>query len=226
MYELFGKRIYESVDEIVKDGGVALVLVDVLNDFYHHEGFFPKGGWNTDDLDATLPPLKELLRASRTAGFLVIHAQNTVLPGGRSDSAAFLRFKTKHIPRGTVPVYTVDGTWGGDFLEGLGPQDGELVVKKHRPSAFVGSDLEQLLSANQIKSVIIAGCVTEGCVQSTAVDAMFRDYNTVVVKDCIASYDRTRHEEALKYMAPRVEIVESEEVLDAIEASKARMARA
>ena len=38
----------------------------------------------------------------------------------------------------------------------------------------------------------VTGCVSEGCVQSTAIDAMYRDYYTVVVPDCIASYARSR----------------------------------
>jgi nicotinamidase-related amidase len=221
MYKVFGKRIHESVAEIIGDGGVGLVLVDVLNDFYHRDGFFPKGGWSTDELDATLPPMKELLRACRDADALVVHAGNSILPAGRSDSAAFLRFKTRHIPRGTVPVYTIEGTWGADFLDGFGPLDGELVVRKHRPSAFVATDLDQLLRSNGVKSVIIAGCVTEGCVQETATDAMFRDYFTIVPTDCTASYDPTRHANALTYLAPRVELVESGDVIAALAAGRA-----
>jgi nicotinamidase-related amidase len=216
MFEIFNKRIYESVDEIISDGNVALLLVDVLNDFYHRDGFFPKGGWRTDELEAMLPSLNELLQACRIAGLLVIHAGNSILPEGRSDSAAFLRFKTRHIPRGTVPVYTIEGTWGAAFLEGFEPRDGELVVKKHRPSAFIGTDLDALLSANDITAVIVAGCVTEGCVQSTAVDAMFRDYFTIIPQDCVASYDPTRHANALSYLAPRVELVGSAEVISAL----------
>jgi nicotinamidase-related amidase len=224
MFDLFGKRVYESVAEMVHGGPVALLVVDVLNDFYHPGGFFPSGGWSADQLDAMLPPLAELLRASRAADILVIHAGNSILPDGRSDSAAFLRFKTRHIPSGTVPVYTIEGTWGAKFLQGFGPRKGELVVKKHRPSAFVGTDLDQLLRSNQITTVIVAGCVTEGCVQSTAVDAMFRDYFTILPKDCVASYDQTRHDNALSYLAPRVEIVESQEVIDALSDRPARSA--
>jgi nicotinamidase-related amidase len=216
MYELFEKRIYESVDEIISNGNVALLLVDVLNDFYHRDGFFPQGGWRTDELDAMLPPLAELLQVCRAAGVLVIHAGNSILPGGRSDSAAFLRFKTRHIPPGTVPVYTIEGTWGAEFLEGFEPKGGEPVVKKHRPSAFVGTNLDQLLNANEITSVIVAGCVTEGCVQSTAVDAMFRDYFTIIPQDCVASYDPTRHANALSYLAPRVELADSGVVISAL----------
>jgi nicotinamidase-related amidase len=223
MYELFGKPICESVEEIVAGGGVALVMVDVLNDFYHRDGFFPKAGWSLDDLDASLRPLRELLDSARAAGVPVIHAQNTVLPDGQSDSSAFLRFKTKYSP--TVPIYNIDGTWGWEFLDGFGPGAGELVVKKHRPSAFVGSDLDQLLRANRIQSVILAGCVTEGCVQATAIDAMFRDYYTIIVRDCVASYDRVRHDEAIKFLAPRVEIVDSTEIIEALAGANGSLVR-
>ena len=214
MFEVFGKGIYESVDEIVQGGGLALVLVDVMNDFFHHDGYFGKAGRDMSDMDAMLPPLGRLLKACRAGRIQIIHIQNTVLQSGRSDSSAFLRFKTKYA--GNLPAYSIEGTWGWEFLGAFTPELGELVVKKHRPSGFVGTDLDQLLSANQIQSVVITGCVTEGCVQSTAVDAMFRDYHTIVVRDCVGTYDRRLHEAALTYLAPRVELAESSAIIDAI----------
>ena len=74
------------------------------------------------------------------------------------------------------------------------------MVKKYRSSAFWGTNLDLLLRSNGIKSLIMAGCTTEGCVESTARDALFNDYYVVVAEDCVASDDRAQHEASLLLM--------------------------
>ena len=69
------------------------------------------------------------------------------------------------------------------------------------------------MRSNGIKSLVIAGCTTEGCVESTARDALFNDYYVVVVEDCVASDDREQHEASLLLMRHRFDIATSEEVL-------------
>ena len=87
------------------------------------------------------------------------------------------------------------------------------MVKKYRSSAFWGTNLDLLLRSNGIKSLIVAGCTTEGCVESTARDALFNDYYVVVVEDCVASDDRAQHEASLLLMRHRFDIATAEEVL-------------
>ena len=210
MREIFGKAVYDLVAEIVDPTHTALLMVDVTNDFYSPEGHFAGKDHDVSRLQDSLPALGNLLAEARHAGIPCIHIQNTVLPGGRSDSGPFMRFKQKAVD--SLPVYTIEGTWGWEFVPGFEPRPGEVVVKKHRPSAFVSTDLEMILRVAGVKTVVLGGCVTEGCVQSTAVDAMYRDYYTVVVTDCVATYKQELHNASLKWLAPRVELVESPEV--------------
>lgn len=208
---VFGTPVYETVDEMAQTSHTALVLVDTLNDFYHPDGHFGRLGLDLGMMSATIPAMKVLLESAREAGVMVVHVQNTVLPGGASDSGPFIRFKDRALS--SLPEYTIKGTWGGDIIDELKPVDGELVAAKHRPSGFVNTNLEQLLRIHNIESVVIAGCATEGCIQSTAVDALFLDFYPIVCVDCVATYDQGRHDAALKYMAPRVELCESESVI-------------
>ena len=214
MYEVFGKTIYDSVDEIANPQHSALLLVDVCNDFYHKDGHFAKNGNDMSAMDAMIPHLSKLLDCCRAIQLPVIHIQNTVLSEGRSDSPPFIRFKARAVA--SLPVYTIEGTWGWEFLDGFAPRPGEIVVKKHRPSAFVSTDLDQVLRSGGIKSVIVTGCATEGCVQSTAVDAMFRDYYVVIPADCVATYSRELQEAALRYLALRTEVIDSDSVIAAL----------
>jgi nicotinamidase-related amidase len=59
----------------------------------------------------------------------------------------------------------------------------------------------------------MTGCTTEGCVESTARDALFNDYYTVVAEDCVASDDPEQHDASMLLMRHRFDIASSEEIL-------------
>jgi nicotinamidase-related amidase len=113
----------------------------------------------------------------------------------------------------TEPLtYALDGSDGQKFVPGLEPLDGELVVKKYRSSAFWGTNLDLLLRSNGIKSVVMTGCTTEGCVESTARDAMFSDHYVVIVTDAVASDDPAQHEASMYLMARRFDLATADVV--------------
>ena len=99
------------------------------------------------------------------------------------------------------------------IMDEMGRKEDDIIVKKHRPSAFFGTLLDQILRANGIKSVIVTGVVSEGCVQATAMDALWRDFYTVVAKDCIATADAERQARAVTFMSERLEVHDSQEII-------------
>jgi nicotinamidase-related amidase len=94
----------------------------------------------------------------------------------------------------------------------VAPVAGELVVPKWRSSGFWGTSLDLLLRSNAIRSVIVTGCTTEGCVESTARDAMFNDYYVVIAEDCVASDDLAQHEASLLLMRHRFDVASGPEI--------------
>ena len=54
---------------------------------------------------------------------------------------------------------------------------------------------------------------TEGCVESTARDAMFNDYYVVIPEDCVASDDRAQHDASLLLMRHRFDVTTSSDIL-------------
>lgn len=207
MREIQGRVVLDTAQEMIANTSIALLLVDVLNDFYEPQGEYGRSGFDLTPLRLSLGPLRDLLGAVREAALPVFHIQNTVLENGGSDSPPFLRFKASG-PSGPE-VACIEGTWGWEFVSGFEPLPGELVVRKHRPSAFVSTDLEQLLRVAGVGTVLVAGCVTEGCVQSTSVDAMFRDFYTVLVEDCVATFRESLHDDAIRYLERRIAISSS-----------------
>jgi nicotinamidase-related amidase len=75
------------------------------------------------------------------------------------------------------------------------------VLTKHRFSPFWDTAIDLYLRSNGIRSVVVTGVVTSGCVESTVRDAFFNDYYTVVAEDCVAEASADRHRNALIKMA-------------------------
>ena len=216
MIEIEGKQVFTELSELVDPAHSALVVVDMQRDFCHPGGAFDRLGVDISMYPPVIPRIASLLQGARAAGVQVIYIQMTVLPGRKSESPAQIRFNLRmHLAEagGEALGYTADGSVGQEILPELAPVDGDLVVKKYRSSAFWGTNLDLLLRSNGIKSLIVAGCTTEGCVESTARDALFNDYYVVVVEDCVASDDRAQHEASLLLMRHRFDSATAEEVL-------------
>jgi nicotinamidase-related amidase len=112
----------------------------------------------------------------------------------------------------------VEGSWGAGWYEGVEPvgRSNEIVITKHRYSPFVGTPLDLYLRSNGIRTVIVTGVVTSGCVESAVRDAFFRDYFVVVPADCVASPARAAHEASLRKIAESFgAVTESEALIDA-----------
>ena len=210
-----GHEVFTTIPEIVAPEHTALIIVDMQNDFIAPEGFNDKAG--RQDV-ATFRPIIErsaqVIEKARQAGVSLVYILNTWLPDHKSVSGAWIRFMEKTgFAEGTE--VTVDNTWGHQVVDELEPQSGDFVVKKWRSSAFIGTNLDLLLRSNGIKSVVMTGVATQGCVESTARDAGFMDYYVVVLSDCVFSGRVELHEASLKVMASRFDVVNSDEVLQA-----------
>jgi nicotinamidase-related amidase len=219
--EIEGKQVFTELAELVDPAHSALVIVDMQRDFCQPGGAFDRLGVDISMYPPVIPRIAALLEGARAAGALVIFIQMTVLPGRLSDSPAQMRFNLRlHLQsNGGEPLqYAADGSEGQEILPELAPRDGELVVKKYRSSAFWATNLSMLLRANGIESLVVTGCTTEGCVESTARDALFNDYYVVIVEDCVASDDRAQHDASMLLMRHRFDIAQSTDVLGIWEA--------
>lgn len=213
MIEIEGKQVFTELAELADPAHTALLLVDMQRDFVDEHGLFARLGIDTSMYPPMLPRLAGLLAAARDRRILVVHVQMTALPGRMSDSPAQLRFNLRMhetARAGGPPLrYTEVGTAGHEFVDELRPLPDELVVPKWRSSGFWGTNLDLLLRSNGVQTVVVTGCTTEGCVESTARDASFNDYYVVVVEDCVASDDKAQHDASMLLMRHRFDVVPS-----------------
>jgi nicotinamidase-related amidase len=214
MIEVAGKQVFTELAEIVDPAHTALVVIDMQRDFCCPGGSFDAVGVDLSMYPPVIETIGELMASAREAGVMLVFIQMTVLPNQASDSPAQIRFNLRMHDEHHGDVdplrYTLDGSEGQRFVPGLEPLDGEVVVKKYRSSGFWGTNLDLVLRSNGIKSVVIAGCTTEGCVESTARDAMFNDYYVVIATDAVASDDRLQHDASMYLMARRFDLATSE----------------
>ena len=210
MKRINGLEVRDSLEEMLAPSCTAVVSVDLQNDFCHPEGHFARHG---NDLSLTLerlPTMVSFVRQSQALGVPVIFIRQVTLPNGHSDSPAWLRFKTRD---GKDPNYTLPGTFGWDFVEGLEPGANDSLVEKTRPDAFLNTCLERVLRSRGIETLVILGVNTEGCVESTVRTASYLDYYTVVVEDALGSPNRDRHDASLGLYRARYPLHKAEEIL-------------
>lgn len=106
-----------------------------------------------------------------------------------------------------------------DIVEELYPQPGEPVVEKYGYGAFHNTNLDDLLRARHVESVLVTGTVTQVCVEETAREAFHRGYRTTMVADAVSSWLPDLHEATLKNFAMKFGWVSSaKEVLEELSA--------
>ena len=100
----------------------------------------------------------------------------------------------------------VDGSWGADFVEDLGPLPGEFVVKHTRTNAFIGSPLEEILRCLGARRLLVAGVSTHSVVEATVRHASDVGYAVTVVPEACSSGDPALHDASLRNLAYVAEI--------------------
>jgi nicotinamidase-related amidase len=205
----YGKEIPSSTAELVDPKRSALLIIDVQNDYAKRTGrlLFPE----------LVKNLAKILEGARRSDVLIIYIQDTLLRERLSDSPAWIRHymlgESKRDPA-KINADGLDGTIGHQIIDEIRPQQNELAIKKFRSSAFVGTGLDLILRSNNIRSIIVTGLFTEGCVESTCRDAS-NEYFVVLAEDCVGSDSKELHDACMKIMKKRYDVLTSKEILSA-----------
>ena len=211
---LYGKHVYETLTELVAPRHTAILVIDMQNDWCHEHGRFWEAGGQVSMITKMVPHLASLVEEARRKGVLIVWMQHTSERLGLSHSPSWIYFLTQGRKYGTPDTdMAVEGSWGQQFIGELQPLPNEPIVGKHRSSAFVNTSLDLVLRSNGIKTVVITGTVTQGCVEATVRGASSYDYYVVVLEDCIASGNEELHEASMKVMASLYDCVNSEDII-------------
>jgi len=163
----------------------ALVVVDVQNDFCHADGVFGQSGHDLSAVHAMVPRLSAGIQAWRSAGQPVVYVRTA--HSDDTDSPAWLHRSEAGSPK-TCRV----GSWGAEYF-GIEPDAADVVIAKSRYSGFHRTTLEAELKARGVREVLVAGVLSNVCVESTIREGCLRDFQMVMLEDCCASYDEHLH---------------------------------
>jgi nicotinamidase-related amidase len=161
---------------------VVLLLVDVLNDVD-----FPGNSQLLKSIQPLGKNVSALKKQCKDAGIPVIYV-NDNRGKWRSDFSAVL----SHCLRPESP--------GCPLVSQLIPQASDYIVLKPKHSAFYATPLDTLFSYLKVKTVILAGLITNACILSTASELYVRDLDVYVPSDCVAAPIKRAHRFALELM--------------------------
>lgn len=101
-------------------------------------------------------------------------------------------------------------------------KDDNIMIKKYA-SAFFGTDLVSRLNAQQIDTVMVAGCTTCGCVRATVVDALQYGYRPIVIQDAVGDRSESSHRQSLFDMNQKyADVMTSKEVIEILSSRASR----
>jgi len=154
------------------------------NDFCAKGGMFDRAGLDLAPIQRAVLPTKRVIAAARRTKLPVVYLKMAHLPDlsdtGWEHSPHWFRHKRLAVgqevtaPDGRQSRILNDGTWNTDIIPELAPLPNVMVVRKHRYSGFYGTDLDDRLRSIGANFLVVTGCTTSVCVESTIRDAMFR----------------------------------------------------
>jgi nicotinamidase-related amidase len=169
-----------------KDDKVALLIVDMQNDFVLEDGVLP-----AENSLETIENIKLLSNLCRKNNIPVVYTQHV----HRDDLSDF------GIAHYFEPPSCLESSDGKNIIDQIAPQDGDLIItNKRRYDAFIGTDLDMVLRGKGINSLIVVGVMTDACVMATVHHARGLDYKVCIVSDACAGTTNENHEAALRIL--------------------------
>jgi nicotinamidase-related amidase len=164
-------------------GKKALVVIDMLNDFVR-----PGAPLEVRETRGIVPGLRRRIAKARRVGEFVVY----VCDSHRKNDPEFARMGW--------PPHAVGGTPGAAVIPALSPEAGDTVVEKRTYSGFHRTQLHSVLRRNGVRSLTLAGCVTNICILYTAAEAAMRGYDVTVDERFVAGLSPDAHAFALDQM--------------------------
>jgi len=181
-------------------GRTALIIQDMQNDVIIDGGAFADSGAPAHATSQNVVEnVKGLAAAARQAGVPVIHVHYIVEAG-----AAGLKLNAPLFQGVKDADALVRGTWGAAPVDGLAPQEGDLVVEKTRMNGFYNTILDNLLRGLGTETLVITGAWTNMSIEHTARHGADAGYEIVVVSDGTSTIDDEWQNVGLNYALTNV----------------------
>ena len=178
----------------------ALLFIDVQNfsaqrngaEFkdYSADELEQKYGWFFQQLaDRVLPNMQAIQSACRQARVEVMYTTIESLTLDGRDRSLDYKITGFNVPK---------GSWDGKVIDAIAPQGDEIVLPKSSSSVFVSTHIDYILRNLGVKQLVLAGLLTDQCVESAVRDACDLGYLVTLVSDACLTYSQERHDNSLR----------------------------
>ena len=178
----------------------ALLSIDVQNFGAHRQGaefdglsaaeIDEKYGYYFARLETVaLPNMRRLQAACRAAGVEVMYTVIESLTQDGRDRSLDYKITGFHVPK---------GSWDAKVLGAIAPEGDEIVVPKTSSSVFISTNIDYVLRNLGVRQLVIAGLLTDQCVESAVRDACDLGYLVTLVSDACATHSQERHDNTLR----------------------------
>jgi len=147
-----------------------------------------------EDAWDALPHIRKLIDRSHDKGVPVIYTTGTVREDGW-DSGGWAWKNSRTEEDVTAPNVTGFSRDGNDIMDEIAPSPQDIVIRKHKPSAFSGTPLIAFLNDLGADSLIVTGTTTSGCVRASVIDAFSNNLRVAVVEE--GCFDRSQASHAV-----------------------------
>lgn len=151
-----------------------------------------------------LPAMQRLLAGARAAGVEVVYTVIESLTLDGRDRSLDHKLSNMHIPKGSPLARVIDE---------VAPLGDEIVVPKTSSGVFNSTNMDYLLRNLGAENVIVAGFVTDQCVDMAVRDGADRGFYMVCAHDACATYTAERHQAALRAFGGYCRLQTVDEVL-------------
>jgi len=185
----------------IKPEETALLVVDMQNYLVKEE---MKGLVDMVKEDKVIENVSEVVKAARKAGITIVHVKHVsppdVEPAVTDYSLKGLSHDGKPMKERIPPT-----EFGLEIIDELTPEKGEYTISKGKGNAFYNTNLKSILHNNFliVKTIILTGVITNGCIDATVRGARERDFNVIIPIDCTATRERVDQEHWIKNVFPK-----------------------
>jgi len=173
----------------------ALLIVDVQNYCAHPDG---TGSHKLDAQqhrylfgslrETVLPNLQLLQLACRRARIEVVYAAVENMTRDGRDRSLDYKISGIDVPR---------GSWDAQILDEIAPGADEMVFRKTSSSVFISTNIDYVLRNLGVRSLIVAGMMTDQCVESAVRNACDLGYLVTLLTNACVTESAERHHQAL-----------------------------
>lgn len=175
---------------LIDPATTAVIVIDMQNAYASPGGYVDLAGFDISGAAGAIGRVAQVLATARQAGVQVVYLQNgwdgDYVEAGTPSSPNWHKsnaLKTMRKRPELAGQLLARGGWDYELVDALSPQPGDIRVHKTRYSAFFNSQLDSILRARGIRTLVFVGIASNVCVESTLRDAFHLEYFSVILGD-------------------------------------------